>query len=55
MLKERENVVEVSGLVGLRPGIDAGEYPGALVALVRHQVSCMMMSECDVESGTCGV
>ena len=36
-------MLEVSGLVGLRQSIDAGEYPGALVAPVRHQVSCMMM------------
>ena len=55
MLEERENVLEVGGLVGVRQGIDAGEYPGALVAPVRHQLSCVMMSGCDVESGTCGV
>ena len=52
LLKERNNVMIVSGLIGVGQSIDAGECPGALVASVRHQVSCVMMSGCDIISST---
>ena len=55
LLKKRKDVLEVSGLIRVRDGINASEYPGALVAAVGHQVTCVVMVGCDVESETSGV
>ena len=55
LLKKREDMLEVSGLISVRDGINACEYPRALVAAVGHQVTCVVMVGCDVESGTSGV
>ena len=52
LLKERDKMLIVSGLIGVGQSIDAGECPRALIASVTHQVSCMMMSGCDVISST---
>ena len=55
LLKKRKDVLQVSGLIRVRDGIDASEYPGALVAAVGHQVTRVMMVGCDVESKKSGV
>ena len=55
LLKKREDVLQVSGLIRVGDGIVASEYPGALVAAVGHQVKCVVMVGCDVESETSGV
>ena len=52
LLNERDDVLVVSGLIGVGQSIDAGERPGARIASVRHQVTCMMVSRCDVISST---
>ena len=55
LLEKRNDVLQVSGLIGVGDGIDSSEYPGGLVATVGHEVTRVVMVGCDVESESCGV
>ena len=55
LFEKGDDVMIVSGLICVGCGVSASECPGALVAPMRHKVSCVVMVDSDVETRSCCV